>query len=191
VELLVAVLIAGLVSPLIWNAIQGSIRFSEATVWQVQLQRDLERLTTLLDNEASEACLFGTTADPSACAAAAPVCAAAADQLRMRVTLLDANSVPTGADAVITYTRVGTELLRTGPLILANGRLDPTNTPSANQLVMRGVTAFTATPQNDCSSVNLQVTVQSGVGAAFAGTNPVTVGPRTIGLRAGSRPFVD
>lgn len=60
--------------------------------------------------------------------------------------MLDANSVPTGADAVITYARVGNELQRSGPQILANGRLDPTNTAPNNQLVMRGVTAFTATP---------------------------------------------
>jgi hypothetical protein len=191
VELLVALLIAGLATPLMWNAIQGSIRFSEATSWEVQLQRDLDRLTTLLDHEAAEACLFGTTADPPACAAAAPACAPAAGQLRMRIRLLDANSVPTGANAVITYTRVGNELLRTGPLIHANGQLDPANTASTDQLVMRGVTAFTATPQNDCGTVTLEVTVQSQAATAFAGSNPVTLGPRTIGLRAGSRAYLD
>jgi hypothetical protein len=189
--MLVALLISALVAPLIWITIQSSIRYSEVTIWQAQLQRDLDRLTTLLDNEASEACLFGTTANPAACAAATPSCDAASNQLRMRVTLLDSNSVPTGADAVITYARVGNELQRTGPLILANGRLDPTNTASNNQLVMRGVTAFTATPQNDCSRVTLQVTVQSQAATTFAGSNPVTVGPRVIGLRAGSRPYLD
>ncbi|MEB3349200.1 MAG: prepilin-type N-terminal cleavage/methylation domain-containing protein [Cyanobacteriota bacterium] len=70
VEMLVALLISALVAPLIWITIQSSIRYSEVTIWQAQLQRDLDRLTTLLDNEASEACLFGTTANPAACAAA-------------------------------------------------------------------------------------------------------------------------
>lgn len=194
VELLVALAISGLFIPLIWQSIQGAIQFFEATLWQVQLERDLNRLTTLLDAEAEDACLFSTTAAPGACAAAAPVCAAGANPLRMRVTLLDANSVPTGADAVITYTHnaVTKELLRTGPTIFNTGRLDPANSTANNQLVMRGVTGFTVTPNNDCNTAAVVITAQPVASNTFRAAqgfgNPVT---RTLGLSTGSRPYVD
>jgi len=194
VELLVALLISALFVPLIWTTIRGAIQFFEATIWQVQLERDLDRLTTLLDAEAEDACLFSTTAAPGACAAATPACDAAANQLRMRVTLLDANNTPTGADAVITYTRntANNELNRTGPTILANGRLDAANTQSTNQLVMRGVTAFAVTPNNDCNTANIQITAQPvapNVFTANQGFGNAVI--RRFGLRTGSRPFVD
>lgn len=194
VELLVALVISGLFLPLIWSGIHGAIRFFEATLWQVQLERDLNRVSTLLDAEAEDACMFGTNAPPPACAAAAPVCAAAANQLRMRVTLLDANFVPTGADAVILYTRntATNELLRSGPQILANGQLSPANTASNDQLVMRGVTGFAVTPNNDCDTATVVITavpVAPNTSTAAQGFgNPVT---RTIGLRTGSKSYVD
>ena len=194
VELLVAIAISAMFVTLTWSSIQGAIRFFEANLWQVQLERDLNRVSTLLDAEAEDACVFGTTAAPVACAAAAPVCAAAANQLHMRVTLFDANSVPTGADAVILYTRnaATNELRRSGPQILANGRLDPANTAANDQLVMRGVTGFAVTPNNDCDTATVTITATPVAPNTFTTTqgfgNPVT---RTIGLRTGSRPYVD
>ena len=194
VELLVAIAISAMFVTLTWSSIQGAIRFFEANLWQVQLERDLNRVSTLLDAEAEDACVFGTTAAPAACAAAAPVCAAATNQLRMRVTLLDANSVPTGADAVILYTRntATNELLRSGPQILANGRLDPANTAANDQLVMRGVTGFALTPNNDCDTATVAITATPVAPNTFTAAqgfgNPVT---RTISLRTGSRPYVD
>jgi len=195
VELLVALAISALFVPLIWSSIRGSIQFFEATLWQVQLERDLNRVSTLLDAEATDACLFSTTTAPANCASAtAPVCTAAANDLRMRVTLLDINSVSTGADAVIRYTRntATNELLRSGPTILNNGRLDPSNTPATNQLVMRGVTGFTVTPSNDCNTATVVITARPISPNTFTATQgfgtPVT---RTLGLRTGSRPFID
>lgn len=191
VELLVALAISGIILPLIWTTIQGAIRLFEANIWQVQLERDLNRLATLLNHEAEDACLFSTTAAPGDCAAPTPVCAAAANQLRMRVTLLNANNVPAGT-AVITYTRDNNnELRRTGPTILANGRLDPTNTAANNQLVMRGVTAFTVTPNDDCNTATIQATAQPVASSTFAAPGFGPPVSRTIGLRSGSRPFVD
>jgi hypothetical protein len=195
VELLVALLISALFVPLIWTTIRGAIQFFEATIWQVQLERDIDRLTTLLDAEAEDACLFSTTAAPGACAAATPACAAADNQLRMRVTLLNANTaVPTGADAVITYTRnaATNELRRTGPRILANGRLDPANTVVNDQLVMRGVTGFRVNTNNDCNTANIVVTVTPVAPNVFTANQGFgTAVTRTFGLRTGSRPFVD
>lgn len=193
VELLVALLISSVVLPLIWISIRGAIQFTEATIWQVQLQRDLDRLTTLLDAEAEDACLFGTTAAPGACAAATPACATANNQLRMRVTLLDANNAPAGT-GVITYTRntANNQLLRTGARILRNGRLDPTNTQSTDQLVMRGVTAFAVTPNDDCDTVTIQLTVRPVAPNTFTAAQGFGDDvDRTLQLRTGSRPFVD
>lgn len=190
-ELLVSLLISGLLVPLIWTTIHGSIQFFEATTWQAQLQRDLDRLTALLDGEAEDACLFGTNAGPGDCSEPTPNCSAADNQLRMRVTLFDANNVPTGQDAVITYSRDdNNDLRRTGPTILTNGRLDPTNTVASDQLVMRGVKAFNVTPNEDCSTATIEITVKPLTPSTFTDTqgfcNPVT---RTIGLRTGSRPL--
>lgn len=193
VELLVALLISGLFVPLIWNSIRGSIQFFEATIWQVQLQRDLDRLTTLLNVEAGEACLFSTTVDPAAncIPAAGQACVTAqANELRMRVTLLNADNTPAGTRVVRYFLQAG-DLRRDGPTVLATGRLDP-NANTNNQLVVRGVTAFAVTPNNDCTTANLQVTVQPVAPNTFTAAqgfgNPVT---RAIGLRTGSRPFVD
>lgn len=196
VELLVALLISGLFVPLIWISIRGAIQFFEATIWQVQLERDLDRLTALIDAEAEDACRLGTDADPAPCIPPATELACDTDtenQLSMRVTLLDANNAPAGT-GVITYTRNDNndELLRTGPLILNTGRLDPTNTQSTGQLVMRGVTGFDVDLADDCNTAIIVVTVQPvapNVFTAGVGTgNDVT---RTFGLRTGSRPFVD
>ncbi len=191
VELMVGLLIGSLFVPLVWTTIRGSIQFFEASIWQGRLERDLDRLTALLSSEAQEACLFGTDAAPSDCAAGNPICAATAtpNQLRMLVTLLNTTGA-SPANAVITYTRdTNNELRRTGPTILADGRLDPDTTPS-DQLVMRGVTAFTVTPNDDCNTATIEVTARPVAPSAFAETqgfgNPVT---RTIGLRTGSRPF--
>jgi len=190
----VALLISTLIAPLIWNAIQGAIRFSEATIWQVQLQRDLDRLTTLLDNDAADACLFGTTAVSNSCDVDIPTCAAASDQLRMRVTLLDSNDRPTGADAVIIYRRDATtnELRRTGPLILPNGQLDSSNLTSVDQLVMRGVSVFAVSADNSCNTATIQLTVLPVAASTFQAeqglSSPLN---RSLGLRTGSRQFVN
>ncbi len=103
VELLVALVISGLFVPLIWTTIRGSIQFLEATIWQTQLERDLDRLTTLISSEANDACQLGTNAAslPATATAADPTCdTAQRNQLRMRVTLLDANNAPAGTRVV-------------------------------------------------------------------------------------------
>lgn len=189
VELMVGLLIGTLFVPLVWSTIRGSIQFFEASIWQGRLERDLDRLTALLSSETQEACLLGTDAAPSDCADGNPICAATPNQLRILVTLLDTNGT-SPANAVITYTRDNNNvLLRTGPTILADGRLDPDTTPS-DQLVMRGVTAFTVTPNDDCNTATIEVTARPVAPSTFAETqgfgNPVT---RTIGLRTGSRRF--
>ncbi len=196
VELLVALVISGLFVPLIWTTIRGSIQFFEATVWQVQLERDLDRLTTLITSEANDACQLGTNAAslPADCVPAADFTCDTAqrNQLRMRVTLLDANNAPAGT-RVIRYFRPGggTNLERNGPAVLANGQLDPNNNNN-RQLLMRGVTTFRTTLNDDCTSATVQLTVAPVAPNTFTPTqglgNPVT---RTIGLRTGSRPFVD
>ncbi|MEO1002658.1 MAG: prepilin-type N-terminal cleavage/methylation domain-containing protein [Cyanobacteria bacterium J06638_7] len=193
IELLVGLLISALFVPLIWTSIRGAIQFFEATIWQVQLERDLDRLTTVLDSDAQDACLFGTAAAPGACAAAAPTCVAGPNNLRMRVTLVNANNVPTGANAVVTYVRnANNELLRSGPTILASGRLDPANTAANNQLVMRGVTLFQVTPNTDCNTATIAISVQPVAPNVFTAAQTFgTAVDRTIGLRTGSRSFVD
>lgn len=187
VELLVGMAISALFVPLVWATIRGAIQFYEATVWQVQLGRDLDRLATLLNAEAEEACLFGTTAAPDDCGAPDP-CPAAAGQLQLGTRLLDASDNPT-APAVIIYALSNGELRRSGPRILANGRLDPDDT-AADQLVMRRVTGFTVTPSDDCNTVSIEVTVEPPAPnvfmAASGAGNPVS---RRLGLRTGSRPL--
>lgn len=191
VELLVGLVISSLFVPLLWNVVRSTIVFSESTVWQVQLQRDLDRLTTLLNIEAEEACLFGTTGDPAAgCfpTASASCSTATQNELRLRVPLLNASGAPAGS-AVIRYFRTGTDLLRTGPAVLASGRLNPSVT-SSNQLVMRGVNGFTVTPASGCTRANLALTVTSVAGTSIPST-AVTLGPRDLSLQAGVQPFID
>jgi hypothetical protein len=196
VELLVALLISGLFVPLIWVSIRGAIQFFEATIWQVQLERDLDRLTTLLDAEAFDACLFSTTANPAAnCVpTAAQACnTAQANQLRFRATLLDGDNAPAGT-RVVRYFRTGTDLFRNGPAVLPNGQLDPNAANNqTNQLVMRGVTGFAVTPGNDCTTATIVVRVRPVAPNTFTATQGfgIEIPPRNLGLRTGSRPFVD
>jgi hypothetical protein len=92
------------------------------------------------------------------------------------------------------YTRktATNELRRSGPQILAHGRLDPANTAANDQLVMRGVTGFALTPNNDCDTATVAITATPVAPNTFTAAqgfgNPVT---RTISLRTGSRPYVD
>ena len=57
---------------------------------------------------------------------------------------------------------------------------------------MRGVTGFAVTPNNDCDTATVTITATPVAPNTFTTTqgfgNPVT---RTIGLRTGSRPYVD
>ena len=180
VELLVGFLISGVLFAAATDLLINHIRTSESTVWGIQLERSLSKLTNLMAAEASEACAMGTTSNPSTCTPAAACLTTSSTEVRMMVPVLTAGTM---TNEWIRYFRDSStnQLLRDGPRILPSGALDIVNADQSNVLVMERVTAFTVTPGDDCRSATLQVTVNSA--------NTSYTRTQEIGLRAGVNQF--
>jgi Tfp pilus assembly protein PilW len=180
VELLVGFLISGVLFAAATDLLINHIRTSESTVWGIQLERSLSKLTNLMAAEASEACAMGTTSNPSTCTPAAACLTTSSTEVRMMVPVLTAGTI---TNEWIRYFRDSStnQLLRDGPRILPSGALDIVNADQSNVLVMERVTAFTVTPGDDCRSATLQVTVNSA--------NTSYTRTQEIGLRAGVNQF--
>jgi hypothetical protein len=166
---LVELLIGGVLSILAMGSVAilavQQIRIADNVYASSTIDRSFRRVSDLLKVEVSEACLLRgganprTTATPpdTPCKPQNPsVCtpAAAAEDLRLLVPV----QAP-GSNAitytVIRYYRTGTELLRDGPQVGANGLL--TATAATGSRVLTNVSAFSATVSADCTWVRLNV----------------------------------
>ncbi|WP_216918755.1 prepilin-type N-terminal cleavage/methylation domain-containing protein [Synechococcus sp. CCAP 1479/9] len=170
VELLIGAVLGGVAVAAAASVIVSHLNSTNATIWSVQLQRDLSKFNYLLNSEAVEACRVqsgtppandtvcvpGTFATPISCATVT----GPATNFNLLVPLDVANADP--VERVITYRfDAGTgRVLRDGPRILTSGRLDPTVASNQNNaVVLDGVTAFTPTVSADCRSATIDVTL--------------------------------
>lgn len=148
-----AVVLAAAASTLV-----SQIRLSRTYYSAGQVQQDLNRLQRFLAAETAEACVFQVgTVDPANCRAACTT--TGANELRLYVPLTPSpNADPTTVAnrRIISYRLSGDRLLRTGPRILGNGRLDPTNTQT-DAVVLDGVDTFTPTVSADCTNADVLV----------------------------------
>lgn len=181
------------------------IRIADRVYSLTTVNRNFRRLSDLLKVEAGEACLLrrgvdpGTSrtitppdtrckpAPPSAPPPAAPnnaECAtpSATADLRLLVPVQAANN--TISFNVIRYELVGTDLMRIGPQVDANGLLTTTaSTTTGSQRVLSNVATFIPTVSPDCTWVSLQLGLR-----VPGSTNVVT---RTLTLYSGAAESVN
>ena len=168
VELLIGTVLGGIAVAAAASVIVSHLNSTNATIWAVQLQRDLSKFNYLLNSEAVEACRMqagtppandtacvpGTFATPLSCATVT----GPATSFSLLVPLDVANADP--VERVITYRLDSGRVLRDGPRILTSGRLDTTVANNQNNaVVLDGVTAFTPTVSADCRSATIAVTL--------------------------------
>jgi prepilin-type N-terminal cleavage/methylation domain-containing protein len=168
VELLIGTVLGGIAVAAAASVIVSHLNSTNATIWAVQLQRDLSKFNYLLNSEAVEACRVqagtppandtacvpGTFATPLSCATVT----GPATNFSLLVPLDVANADP--VERVITYRLDAGRVLRDGPRILTSGRLDTTVANNQNNaVVLDGVTAFTPTVSADCRSATITVTL--------------------------------
>ncbi|WP_094510157.1 hypothetical protein [Synechococcus sp. MW101C3] len=166
---LVELLIGGVLSILAMGSVAflavQQIRIADNVYASSTIDRSFRRVSDLLKVEVGEACLLRgganprTTAtlpdtpckpqNPSVCA---PAAAAADLRLLVPVQAPGSNAI---TYTVIRYYRTGTELLRDGPQVGANGLL--TATAATGSRVLTNVSAFSATVSADCTWVRLNV----------------------------------
>lgn len=168
VELLIGAVLGGVAVAAAASVIVSHLNSTNATIWAVQLQRDLSKFNYLLNSEAVEACRMqagtppandtacvpGTFATPLSCATVT----GPATSFSLLVPLDVANNDP--VERVITYRLDTGRVVRDGPRILTSGRLDTTVANNQNNaVVLDGVTAFTPTVSADCRSATITVTL--------------------------------
>lgn len=170
VELLIGVSLSGIAVAAAASVLVTHLNSTNATIWAVQLQRDLSKFNFLFNSEANEACRMqsgtapandtsctpGTFATPVSCATVT----GPATNFNLLVPLDVSNNDP--VERVITYSfnSVTGQLLRSGPRILTSGRLDSTVANNQNNSVLLdGVTAFTPTVAADCRSATIALTL--------------------------------
>lgn len=182
-ELLIgSVLAAGAVG-LAATLIVGHIRSTDRMIWDSQTRRDIGRLSFLMATELGESCTLLRGAAPTNCVppstSPCPGTSTAAD-LR---ALVPVQTSPTSApvNEVVRYYLSGTQLLRDGPRILSNGRLD-TSADQTGALLLENVTAFTPVVSSDCRSVTVTLTL----GVPNSGTSRT----ETLTLRTGAGEFL-
>ncbi|MCT0207752.1 prepilin-type N-terminal cleavage/methylation domain-containing protein [Synechococcus sp. CS-1332] len=194
VELLIGITLGGIAVAAAASVMVSHMNSTNATMWAVQLQRDLSKFNFLVNSEANEACRLqsgtppandtvctpGTVAVPVSCATVT----GPATNFNLLVPMDVANNDP--EERVITYSfNAGTgQVLRSGPRILSNGRLDATVANNqTGSVVLDGVTAFTPTVSNDCRSATIVLTLS-------VPTTTATFPPQTIRVAAGAEQFI-
>lgn len=162
------------------------IRIADTAYASATVDRSFRRLSDLLRVEVGEACLLRRGVDPrttatlpdTPCSPEVPsACAvpSANPDLRLLIPVKTAGSnIP--LYRVVRFYRSGTELLRDGPQVNADGILLP-NTPVTGSRVLTNVSTFVPTVSADCTWVSLQV------GLSVPGTANVVT--RTLTLYSG------
>jgi type II secretory pathway pseudopilin PulG len=191
VELLIGAVLSSLALGSVAFLAVHQIRLADSSYASATVDRSFRRLSDLLRVEVGEACLLRRGLDPrttailpdTPCSPEQPsVCAtpSATADLRMLIPVQVAGS-NTPAYRVVRYYRsnngTGSELLRDGPQVNANGTLLSTTTNTASR-VLTNVSSFVPTVSADCTWVTLQV------GLTVPGS--ATVVNRTLTLYSGA-----
>lgn len=193
VELLIGITLGGIAVAAAATVVVSHMNATNASMWAVQLQRDLSKFNFLVNSEANEACRLqsgtppandttctpGTVATPVSCATVT----GPATNFNLLVPMNVANNDPVERVITYSYNSSTRQVLRAGPRILTTGQLDATVANNqTGSVVLDGVTAFTPTVTADCRSATILVTL----------TVPTTASTltQTIRVAAGAEQFI-
>lgn len=165
IELMVALVVSATVITFAARLATTYMRTTNTATWVAQVQHDISRFSRLLKTEVNEACLVqvdGTSPSTSATAPCTPPAACtptAGTTLFLLVPVTEENGSVTYR--VISYSRNGSELRRTGPPIAANGSLDTTQSDVSNVVVMdnlvNGSGGFSPSVDSSCTTATMSV----------------------------------
>lgn len=192
VELLIGLVLGAITLGAAVTILVSYIRTSDNALWQGQAEQDFGRISRFIKTEINEACLVQVSASPSTTAtlpstpctppSATPCTTTSGTTLFLLIPITAANGSVTYR--VISYTRNGTELRRTGPPITSTGSLG-TGTDVANVVLMDNLTntsaGFAPTVRDDCTSATMSF--------SFAIPNSTSSLPKTLTVSVGS-PFM-
>jgi len=166
-ELMVALVVSATVISMAARLATDYMRTTNTATWVAQVQHDVSRFSRLLKTEVNEACLVQVDTSPptsaTACTPSAACTTTAGTTLYLLVpvpvTLLDGSLNVT--NKVISYSRNGSDLRRTGPPIAANGSLDTTQSDVSNVVVMdnlvNGSGGFSPSVDSSCTTATMGV----------------------------------
>jgi prepilin-type N-terminal cleavage/methylation domain-containing protein len=167
-ELMVALVVSATVITLAAGQATNYMRTTNTATWVAQVQHDISRFSRLLKTEVNEACLVQVNSSPSTTATAPstpctpPVAACSTTAgttlfMLVPVTLVDGSVTY----RVISYSRNGSELRRTGPPIAADGSLDTTQSDVSNVVVMDNLvnasSGFIPSVDSSCTTATMSV----------------------------------
>jgi len=164
IELILTLAISAIVVSMAARLAINYMSTTDTATWVAQVQHDISRFSRLLKTEVNEACLVQVdgTSPTSATACTPPTagCSTTAGTtlyLLLPVTLGDGSVV----NRVISYSRNGSELRRTGPPIAADGSLDTSLSDVANVVVMDNLvnasSGFAPSVDSTCTTASLSV----------------------------------
>jgi hypothetical protein len=168
IELMVALVVSAIVISLAARLASDYMSSTNTATWVAQVQHDISRFSRLLKTEVNEACLVQVDTSPSTTATAPstpctpPVSACSTTAgttlyLLLPVTLVDGSVTY----RVISYSRNGSDLRRTGPPIAADGSLDTTQSDVSNVVVMdnlvNGSGGFRPSVDSSCTTATMSV----------------------------------
>lgn len=167
VELMVALVVSATVISLAARLASDYMSSTNTATWVAQVQHDISRFSRLLKTEVNEACLVQVDTSPSTtatapstpCTPSASCTIAAGTTLYLLVPVTEDNGSVTYR--VISYSRNGSDLRRTGPPIAANGSLDTTQSDVSNVVVMdnlvNGSGGFSPSVDSSCTTATMNV----------------------------------
>ena len=164
VELMVALVVSATVISLAARLATDYMRSTNTATWVAQVQHDVSRFSRLLKIEVNEACLVqvdGTSpTSATACTPPAAACSTTAGTtLYLLLPVTQGNGSVT--NKVISYSRNGSELRRTGPPIAADGSLDTPQSDVSNVVVMdnlvNGSGGFVPSVDSSCTTATMGV----------------------------------
>ncbi len=167
VELMVALVVSATVISLAARLASDYMSSTNTATWVAQVQHDISRFSRLLKTEVNEACLVQVDTSPSTtatapstpCTPSAACTTTAGTTLYLLVPVTEDNGSVTYR--VISYSRNGSDLRRTGPPIAANGSLDTTQSDVSNVVVMdnlvNGSGGFRPSVDSSCTTATMNV----------------------------------
>jgi len=193
VELLVGVVVGTITLGMAVTVLISYIRTTNRAISIGQTQQDFASISRFMKAEISEACLVQVSASPSttatlpatpcAPASATPCTTTTGTTLYLLIPITAANGTVTYR--VVSYTRSGTQLLRTGPPITSAGGLG-TGTDLTGTVLMDNLTnaaaGFSPSVSTDCTSATLSF--------SFAVPNSSDTLSRSISISVGSQGMI-
>jgi len=191
-ELLIGLVVGSISLGLAINVLINYIRTTDSAVWIGQTEQDFGAIKRFIKTEINEACLVQVSGSPSTTAtlpatpctpaSANPCTTTSGTTLYLLIPIANANGTVTYR--VVSYTRSGTQLRRTGPPITATGALG-TGADVANVVIMDNLSnssaGFAPTVSTDCAAATMSF--------SFAIPNSSNTLSRALTVSAGS-PFL-